>query len=417
MKSFNYPKELQRVFDKLFSNNIKAIIVGGFVRDYFLNIKSKDIDIELYGIDNLEALTQLLEEFGTTNSVGKSFGVCKLSYLDYDLDFSLPRRDSKVERGHRGFKIVVDTTLDFPTAAKRRDFTMNAIGYDLSTNEILDPFHGIEDLQKSILRAVDLEQFDEDPLRFLRAVVFSVRFDLTIEQQLFNKLQTMMQQHALNELPRERIFEEIKKLFLKTEKPSRGFYLLEELGAFAFFNEFQCLTQVQKKQIFQSLDNAVKYTHDVTDEEKLTLMLALVTVKFTLTQQESFLNKLTNNKKMLRDIKKITAIEFDLHNQTSYNIYKLAQNIDIWFYLRYLKARCNKKEMPKIESLKSKAKALGVFREKLKPFIIGKDLILLGKKPSAQFSKILNEIYEKQMQGEVKSKEEAIYYLKHSSYF
>ncbi len=408
MKSFNYPKELQKVFDKLFSNNIKAIIVGGFVRDYFLNIESKDIDIELYGIDNLEVLTQLLEQFGTTNSVGKSFGVCKLNYLGYDLDFSLPRRDSKVERGHRGFKIVVDTTLDFSTAAKRRDFTMNAIGYDLSTNEILDPFHGIEDLQKSILRAVDLEQFDEDPLRFLRAVVFSVRFDLTIEQQLFNKLQTMMQQHALNELPRERIFEEIKKLFLKTEKPSQGFHLLEEVGAFVFFNEFQCLTQPQKKQIFQSLDNAVKYTQDLTDEEKLTLMLALITSAFTPTEQESFLNKLTNNKKMLRDIKKITAIEFDLHNQTPYNIYKLAQNIDIWFYLRYLKARCDKKEMSKIESLESKAKALGVFREKLKPFIIGKDLILLGKKPSAQFSKILNEIYEKQMQGEIKSKEEAI---------
>ena len=127
----DYPNELNIIFDKLNNYSIKPIIIGGYVRDFLLNKSSKDIDIELYGIASYEKLEKLLQEFGSVNSVGKSFGVCKLQFDDLDLDFSLPRIDSKINKGHKGFEIQTDETLDFITATSRRDFTINAIGYDV----------------------------------------------------------------------------------------------------------------------------------------------------------------------------------------------------------------------------------------------------------------------------------------------
>ena len=93
---FDYPKYLNIIFDKLNNNGIKPIIVGGYLRDFFLDISSKDIDIELYGITSFKQLESILEEFGSLNNVGKSFGVCKLSLKDCEIDFTLP----KIGRAH-----------------------------------------------------------------------------------------------------------------------------------------------------------------------------------------------------------------------------------------------------------------------------------------------------------------------------
>ena len=101
----DYPNKLNIIFDKLLINSIKPIIVGGFVRDFLLKIDSKDIDIELYGISSFEKLEHILEEFGDVNSVGRSFGVCKLKVDDLDIDFSFPRIDSKIDKGHKGFDV------------------------------------------------------------------------------------------------------------------------------------------------------------------------------------------------------------------------------------------------------------------------------------------------------------------------
>ena len=92
-----YPTVLDTIFDKLNKNSAKVIIVGGFARDSLLKIDSKDIDIEVYGIPSFEQLKNILQEFADVNSVGKSFGVCKLQFAGFDLDFSLPRSDSKID--------------------------------------------------------------------------------------------------------------------------------------------------------------------------------------------------------------------------------------------------------------------------------------------------------------------------------
>jgi tRNA nucleotidyltransferase (CCA-adding enzyme) len=210
----DYPSKLDTIFDKLKSHGIRPIIVGGYIRDYLVDIESKDIDIELYGISSFTKLQNILKEFGSVNVVGKSFGVCKLYFEEYDLDFSFPRSDNKVKSGHRGFEITIDTTLDFKTATSRRDFTMNSVGYDVVERKILDPFGGLDDFKNKTLKALNLESFGEDPLRFLRAVQFATRFELKIENDLFSICKDMVTNGLLEELPKERIFEEIKKLLL-----------------------------------------------------------------------------------------------------------------------------------------------------------------------------------------------------------
>ncbi|MEO1938479.1 MAG: CCA tRNA nucleotidyltransferase, partial [Sulfurimonas sp.] len=230
MNRFNYPSILDTIFTTLNKKGIKPLIIGGYVRDYFLDIASKDIDIELYNSSSLTQLIKILEQFGSVNCVGKSFAVLKLHYKGYDLDFSLPRKDNKVAKGHKGFVITVDNALSFEEASKRRDFTINAMGYDVIEKKLLDPHKGLEDLQKKCLRAVDLQSFSQDPLRLLRAVGFASRFEFHIEKKLFLLMQSMVKEERLKELPKERVFEEIKKIFLKSKKPSIAFYLLNKLS-------------------------------------------------------------------------------------------------------------------------------------------------------------------------------------------
>jgi len=404
-----YPRSLDTIFNKLYAFNIRPIIVGGYIRDVLLGIPSNDIDIELYGISSLEEVEKILLEFGNVNSVGKSFGVCKLSYKGLDLDFSLPRKDNKIASGHQGFKITVDTNLDFKTAAGRRDFTINAIGYDVKNKKILDPYHGREDLDKKILKAVDNEKFKEDPLRVLRAVVFASRFDMKLDKSLEFTCKHMIQNKLLDELPKERIFQEIKKLLLKSNNPSGGFYLLKDLGAFSFFKEFNTLDEKEYAVILNALQK-LKTFQITSDKEFVILALAVMTSKFSDMQTQTFLNRITNEKTVIEKVFTFHKIDFNLDNLNDYNIYTLARKTDIKFYSYYLYVIQNKKE--EIEYLLKKAKKLNVLHEPILPLIKGKDLIKLGLQPSKEFSKILEYTYQAQIQNAFKDKPSALSWLK-----
>jgi tRNA nucleotidyltransferase (CCA-adding enzyme) len=409
----NYPSELESIFETFELFKIEPIIVGGFIRDQFLGIYSKDIDIELYGVASLSKVEEILSQFGSINSVGKSFGVCKLRYKRYDLDFSLPRRDNKIDKGHKGFNIVTDENLDFQTAASRRDFTINAMGFDVRKKEFLDPFAGLADLKKKILRAIDIEKFDEDPLRVLRAVQLSSRFDLQMDEMLFLKCKEMINSQVLCELPSERILGEFEKIILKSPLPSRGFHLLESLGAFSFFKEFQNISREQKESVLESLDTLSSHLIE-NEKEKLLLMLALLCRYFSFEEIDSFLNRLTHENKLCKDVKNIIKLflQTPLKEFTHYDIYLLATKIKIRIFVSFLLASLHNKEKTFVAQLQQKAVALNVYEAPLMPFVHGKDLINLGLKPSPEFSKILNMVYEAQMQEEFFTKEEAIHWTK-----
>src|SRR5262245_44900601 len=154
----------------------RAYLVGGCVRDSLLGIPQKDFDLEVYGVD-YETLARQLSAHGRVDLVGKSFGVIKFTGLGGgQWDFSLPRRDSKMSAGHKGFQIEVDPDIDPRTAASRRDFTINALAFDSRTSEYLDFFGGREDLKDRVLRHTSAA-FVEDPLRVLRGMQFASRFN------------------------------------------------------------------------------------------------------------------------------------------------------------------------------------------------------------------------------------------------
>src|SRR5688572_14552597 len=134
---------------------------------------AKDWDLEVYGVAP-ERLREILDRFGPVNVVGEAFTVYKLGA---HLDVSIPRRERKSGRGHRAFVIEGDPSMTFEDAARRRDFTINAILQDPLTGELIDPFGGQKDIDAYVLRAVSAETFVEDSLRVLRAAQFAARFE------------------------------------------------------------------------------------------------------------------------------------------------------------------------------------------------------------------------------------------------
>src|SRR5436190_11847695 len=209
----------------------RAMLVGGSVRDRLLGIESKDFDIEVYGLEP-SRLRTVLEQIGPVNTVGEHFSVYKLVFYRpglpqsedsgqslsdhpapqqrFEIDVSLPRRESKSGPGHRGFDITGDPAMTLEEAVRRRDFTINAIAWDPLTGEYLDPCDGRGDLARRLLRVVDPATFGDDSLRVLRALQFAARFELALD----DTTRALCRETPLGDLPAERIWGEIEKLLL-----------------------------------------------------------------------------------------------------------------------------------------------------------------------------------------------------------
>lgn len=406
----NYPKELDIIFKKLNKYNAKPIIVGGFVRDSLLNIPSKDIDIEVYGISTFKQLESILNEFGDVNSVGKSFGVCKLNFNGLDLDFSLPREDNKIASGHKGFDVRIDSSLDFKTACSRRDFTINAIGYDPIKEMILDPFNGERDLANKILKMVDKKKFIQDPLRVLRAVGFYARLKLRIDSELFTLCEDMVSKNLLDELPKDRIFGEIKKLLLKSQKPSIGFKLLKSLNSLKYFKPLDSYSDNSFEEILNSLDVMANQRID-SEMIKIVLMLAIISSRFDSLQTTQFISNLSNDKKILKEILSLNKSSFKA-TYDDCELYRLATEVNIEIFLIYQEVIHNSDKNKIFCELKKRAIELNILNKKATPLLQGKDILELGIKPSKEYARILKSAYENQMDLKINNPKEAKEWLK-----
>jgi hypothetical protein len=238
--SFRVPEKVLALARVVRDEGGRALMVGGCVRDSLMSIRPKDWDVEVYGVEPA-TLRKLLESFGRINVVGESFTVYKIGN---HLDVSLPRRERKSGRGHRGFIIEGDPAMSLEEAARRRDFTINAILEDPLTDEIIDPFKGRADIQNKILRAVSRETFLEDSLRVLRAAQFAARFEFDIEPETIELCRAI----DLTDLPRERIWGEMEKLLLRARRPSIGLKWLYSLGIVdQLFPELKALVGVPQE--------------------------------------------------------------------------------------------------------------------------------------------------------------------------
>lgn len=225
----------KEVVDRLSNAGIRSLIVGGSVRDQFLGKESKDIDFELYGArPNGESLqlSDVKVNFPRSDGfhvdeAGESFSVLKIRYKGEDFDVALPRTEQSTGEHHRDYELQHDSTMSFEEAASRRDFTINSMGYDPVTGELLDPYGGQKDLQNKTLRHVS-SAFSDDPLRSLRAVNFVSRFNLDVAPETRSLCRELAP--AYETIAKERVREEFDKVFYKGQHLEKAFGTLHDIG-------------------------------------------------------------------------------------------------------------------------------------------------------------------------------------------
>ena len=210
---------VREIVDEISAHGGRVFLVGGAVRDLFLGRPIKDIDIEVHGI-SFNELEALLKRFGEVSLIGKSFGV--LRYPGLDIDFAVPR----IDKPGRKPEVTLDPFMPIKDAFSRRDLTINAMGIDLKTGMLVDPFDGRKDLEDKILRSPNTQFFKEDPLRLFRVMQFISRFQMMPDAALNEICKTM----DISDVSRERIEKEFEKMLLKSERPSLGVRWLKEIG-------------------------------------------------------------------------------------------------------------------------------------------------------------------------------------------
>lgn len=209
---------------------LDCYVIGGFVRDYLLERgDAKDIDVVAVG-SGIELAQQVSKNLETNPKVQifKTYGTAMLRYDDIEVEFVGARKESYHENSRN--PIVENGTLQ--DDQNRRDFTINALALSLNKanfGELLDPFNGIEDLEKGIIRTpLDPNiTYSDDPLRMMRAIRFATQLNFKIEEQSLKAIADNKERIKI--ITKERIVTELNKI-LESDKPSIGFKLLEKTG-------------------------------------------------------------------------------------------------------------------------------------------------------------------------------------------
>lgn len=426
----------------------RALVVGGWVRDRLLDRPSKDIDLEVFGL-SAEALKLVLERFGRVETVGESFTVYKVG----DIDVALPRRESKIGRGHRAFAVQGDPAMPFEEAARRRDFTVNAIGWDPLTGGYLDPFGGRADLlERRLLRAVDPVTFPEDSLRVLRAVQFAARFDLTVAPATAQLCRAI----PLDDLPSERIWTEVEKLLLLPQRPSIGFAVALALDVVhRLFPEMAALVGCEQEPAWHPegdvwvhtllvVDEARQRIDDLSRADQVAVMLGAVCHDFgkpattafadgrirSLGHEEAgvaptiaLLDRLNLHSIDGRDVRAqvigLTAHHLKpgawhkVRDEVSDGAFRrLAQKVDLELLARVAAADCRGRtgefDCSAMPWFLERARALGVEHEPPRPILLGRHLLALGLRPGPLIGEVLREVYERQLDGRIQSVEQGV---------
>jgi tRNA nucleotidyltransferase (CCA-adding enzyme) len=425
----------------------RALIVGGWVRDRLLRRDTKDIDIEVFGVP-APRLRSILESLGRVETVGESFQVFKAG----DIDVSLPRRESKSGRGHKAFEVSGDPSMSIDDAARRRDFTVNAIAWDPLTEEYLDPFNGRADLDLGILRVVDPSTFGDDSLRVLRGVQFAARFGFAMEPGTFALCAAI----PLDDLPAERIWGEFEKL-LFAPKPSIGLRLAFDLGVVErLWPEMFALAGCVQEPEWHPEGDVWVHTLQVVDQmrtrldglprpQQIALMLGAVCHDFGKPKTTAFVDgRIRSIDHEEQGVAPAAAFldRLNVHSFDGYDVRaqvlgltaqhlkpgmwfktkdivgdgafrRLAHKVDLELLARLAKSDCMGREpgvfnCEAMDWFLERARALGVDRRPPAPILLGRHLLELGVKPGPRVGEILKAVYEQQMDGAVKTLEEAI---------
>jgi tRNA nucleotidyltransferase (CCA-adding enzyme) len=426
----------------------RALIVGGWVRDRLMAAStglgaespSKDLDLEVFGVD-ADRLKEILRAFGSVNTVGESFTVYKVA----GLDVSLPRRESKTGRGHRGFTVSGEPGLPLREAARRRDFTINAISWDPLTEKYEDPFDGRVDLDRRLLRAVDPSTFGDDSLRVLRAVQFAARFAFAVDPQTTALCRAI----PLDDLPAERLWGEIEKLLLRARRPSIGFALALEMGVIErLFPELDALIGCPQEPEWHPegdvwihtllvVDEARKRIDDLGYPQQVAIMLGAVCHDLGKPGTTAFLNgRIRSLDHEEAGVAPAIAVldRLNVHSLQGYDVRRevlgmvanhlkpgmfavaqppvgdgafrrLAQKVDLELLARVARADCEGRgggfDCSAMDRFLVRARELGVEHAPPEPLVKGRHLVEIGVAPGPALGEVLRQVYERQLDGTV----------------
>lgn len=425
----------------------RAVTVGGCVRDELLGRPCKDLDIEVFGIDGTRLRT-IVEGFGRVDTVGESFTVYKVA----GLDVSLPRRESKTGRGHRGFTIDGDPHLSFEEAARRRDFTINAMSRDPLTGELIDPSGGETDLRARVLRMVDPRTFGDDSLRVLRAVQFAARFELTLDQATADVCRAI----RLDDLPSERVWGEFEKLLLLARRPSVGLRLAWDLGVIhQLLPELVPMATCPQEPEWHPEGDVWTHTLMVVDEARkrfdglargpaVAMMVAAICHDIAKPETTMVIDgRIKSPGHEEAGVEPATRVldRLNLHTLDGYDVRRtvlglvaqhlrpmaffkaatpvsdgafrrLAQKVDPDLLARFAMADCHGRggtfDCSPIDWFLDRARALGVEHAAPAPLVLGRHLIALGVTPGPAMGVLLKTLYERQLDGAIATLDEGI---------
>lgn len=395
----------QKVLNQLRNSGFSPYVVGGSVRDALMGADSKDVDIEVYGASP-EEVVKSLKKIGNVDEVGKSFGVLKIAIDGEDFDVSLPRRDSKVGDGHKGFTVEVDADMTLMEATARRDFTINALMYDDKTGHIIDKHNGLEDLKNGYLRHVS-DAFDEDPLRVLRGVQMASRFNMKLHPDTIVKAETLKDQ--FNDLAVERVQVEFEKLYTKGKAPHKAIQLLQDTG---WDKNFAGLSKVDLKDLKRDLKKTQNLINKGTiSKDKSQLILSsVIASKMNDTDAREFLRYTTIGDNMKNGAYNLSRLELPT-KQGKAALRLWAKNmpnklsINDWVMLAEAKG-----DDKKAARIKEKASKLGILHESEPDIINGNDLMALheGSKPGKWLKPALESARLAQYSDTFRNKEDGI---------
>jgi tRNA nucleotidyltransferase (CCA-adding enzyme) len=429
----------------------RALVVGGWVRDHLRGRPSKDLDVEVFGVAEA-SLRQLLAGLGRVESVGQSFPVYKVAGLiDAAVDVALPRRESKIGPGHRGFAVSGDPHMSVAEAARRRDFTVNAVAWDPLSDTYEDPFGGRADLERGVLRAVDPATFGDDSLRVLRAVQFAARFGWSLEPDTA----ALCKRIPLDDLPAERVWGELEKLLLQAERPSRGLALALELGIVDhLLPELRPLVGCPQEPEWHPEGDVWVHTLMVVDEARaanddldrprlVTVMLGAVCHDLgkpsTTAVIDGRIRSLDHEQagvaptlSLLDRLNVHTVDGFDVRGQVvglvahhlkpgmffkAGNVgdgafRRLAQKVNLELLARLARADCRGRtgtfDCSAMEWFLDRAVSLGVEHQAPAPILLGRHVLAFGVPPGPRVGAILRAVYERQLDGDVRSLDDAV---------
>lgn len=421
-------------------------IVGGYVRDAIMGHKPKDMDIEVFNI-SAQALVNVLIDFGKVDQVGASFGVIKLTTADGgDYDFSLPRRDNKTGQGNRGFIVDIDPTMNISEAAARRDFTMNAISMTID-GEIVDPHNGKADISAGILRHTSVS-FAEDPLRVLRGMQFSGRYNLSGHKATVKLCRQLRGEYCA--LPKERIWAEWYKWAAKSLRPSAGLEFLYRTGWVNFYPEIKALIGLKQEPDWHpegsvyihskhvcdaATDIAVRDGLSETDRAMFVFgalchdfgkatTTKVISGKITSHGHDeagveptiSFMKSIGAPEIFVKGVAEYTRFHMrHVHGEPSERVARrLIAALQVIGYrdvLRIMEAdHAGRPPLPK--QVPESVIRLGDFMEKvsdqIKPLLMGRHLIEMGVKPGPAIGVICRAVYEMQLNGDVRDLDQAL---------